>query len=116
MARPRQQSDWNHGLSDAVRAAAASGLSDALLTIAAASDAEVPVDSGTLKSSRSTSRIDLVELRGAVTYSAPYAAIVHEDLTARHERGSAKFLERAMTTHREDALDSIAAKMRRALR
>jgi hypothetical protein len=29
-----------------------------------------------------------------VSYSAPYAVMVHEDLTRHHTNGSAKFLER----------------------
>lgn len=37
-----------------------------------------------------------------VTYSAPYAVFVHEDLTARHPHGgSAKFLETPARQHRD---------------
>ena len=48
-----------------------------------------------------------------VGFTAPYAAIVHEDLTAAHDDGQAKFLERAQ---RELPLAPfVANKIRQAL-
>ena len=47
-----------------------------------------------------------------VGYTAPYAVYVHENLTARHPVGQAKFLEQPAREH----ADEIAAIIMRALR
>ena len=43
---------------------------------------------------------------------APYAVIVHEDLTAHHDVGGAKFLERAMATVSSVFAQKVAQKVR----
>lgn len=58
----------------------------------------VPVDTGALRASGYVTRPTITETRASVEMgfggpAAPYAVIVHEDLTKRHPVGQAKFLE-----------------------
>lgn len=55
-----------------------------------------PVDTGALKNSAWTEVVNTSRGPvGAVFYNASYAVHVHENMTARHETGIAKFLETA---------------------
>lgn len=49
------------------------------------------------------------EKRGV--YSSTYAVIVHEDLDARHSRGEAKFLEKAVNQYAKKYHASLSRKM-----
>lgn len=68
-------------------------LDEEAASVGAESDANVPVDTGELKESR---RIERRGLEASVGYTAPHALAVHEDLTASHDDGKAKFLEDAI--------------------
>lgn len=48
-----------------------------------------------------------------VQYDAEHALYVHEDLTARHTKGQAKFLEEATRQSPRRVVASIAAEMRK---
>lgn len=79
----------------------------------------VPVDSGAL---RETIRVSAPVVSGAgarVVVGAggelPYAVTVHEDLSAPHADGEAKFLERAIQATAGNAANALAAGTRRAL-
>jgi len=70
-------------------------LKDAMEIVAKEADRLVPVDTGALKNSQ--------EIHDdAIVYTAPYGVYVHEDLTARHPHGEAKFLEKAWRNKRSD--------------
>lgn len=76
-----------------------------------------PVDTGSLKSSHTVTRPerrgDRIQVTiGAGGASADYAVYVHEDLSARHVTGQAKFLERAIV---EAAASFVADLMRYSL-
>lgn len=85
-------------IAEAVPDAMAGALFRRAEDISSASDPLVPVDLGTLKNSRfvdppqQSGRTASVRL-GYGGAAAPYAAAVHEDMTARHEVGQAKYLE-----------------------
>lgn len=53
------------------------------------------------------------DLNCEVGYSAAYAVHVHEDLTAYHEEGEAKFLERPARELREDLFRIVVEAMAR---
>lgn len=61
---------------------------------------------------RPAGRIEL-----AVSYDTPYAVRQHEDTSLTHDPGrTAKWLERATNDMRADAVDYVAARLRKALR
>ncbi|MEV7501731.1 hypothetical protein [Streptomyces sp. NPDC093018] len=77
---------------------------------------EVPIAEGTLERSGATS-VDEANLVAGVTYDTPYAARVHEDMSARHSPGrKAKFLEDPANREADAIGELIAAQVRRALR
>ncbi|MET7616961.1 hypothetical protein [Streptomyces sp. NPDC005408] len=117
MSRARTRIRWN---GDAVlknaRAGAVRGLRLGAEHLLAESRTEVPIAEGTLERS-GVATVDEQNLVAGVSYDTPYAARVHEDLTARHSPGrKAKFLEDP--ANREAAVigELIAAQVRRALR
>lgn len=79
-----------------------------------------PVDTGALVG---TGAVQLPKVSGAVAEvefgfggpSASYAVVVHEDLTANHTVGQAKFLEQPMDEAAEGMDDRIAERMNRRL-
>jgi hypothetical protein len=50
--------------------------------------------------------------RVSVGFSAPYAVFVHEDLTAFHSNGVAKFLETPMRTMHQELAGIVGAEVR----
>ena len=80
---------------------------------------EVPVDTGALKASARMVPETGVETKGntvsvAITYGSTaedYAVIVHEDLTAFHPHGKAKYLEGPLIRQLVGISDRIAAKV-----
>lgn len=50
-----------------------------------------------------------------ITYDGPYARRQHEELTWRHDKGQAKFLEQPMNTEKNTALGIVAKEIREAL-
>lgn len=100
----------------AVRAAAADGLMDAVGFLGDESDRTTPIEESTLIRSR-VSSVDRRKLRGAVSYDTVYSRRQHEDLTYRHDEGRrAKFLEAAFKEQGVKALDHVASKVKAVLR
>jgi len=79
--------------------AAASALyQEAELIMTAAKTDYVPVDTGTLRASGFVELPTVTERGATIQFgfggaAAPYAVVVHEDLTKRHTVGQAKYLE-----------------------
>lgn len=79
-----------------------------------------PVDTGALQGSGHVELPD-VDMTGAQVVlgfggaAAPYAIFVHEDLTARHTVGEAKFLEKSVDEARRGMEQRLAADLRREL-
>ena len=76
----------------AVQRGAERGIPEAMEILKGASQQQVPVLTGAL---RDSCAVSAEGLSGSVSYSAPYAVRVHEDLSAHHRTGGAKFLENA---------------------
>lgn len=101
-----------------VRAAAASGLSDAVEFLGEEADRTVPIEEATLAGSmvasvNHPSGGGTGKLRGAVSYDTPYAARQHEELEYRHDEGRrAKWLEATFKEQGTKALEHIAVKVR----
>lgn len=71
----------------------------------------VPVDTGDLQRS---ANVKGEGLRRQFGYNDPIAVIVHEDMTAKHSTGQAKYLETAMNAKRDEVRDAVAAVLRAA--
>jgi hypothetical protein len=76
-----------------------------------------PVDTGFLQSTGTTSP---AELRGnlivkEIGFGAEYAIFVHEDMTAHHEVGQAKYLETAIRQNEERVFAFVAGEVRKVL-
>jgi hypothetical protein len=117
MSRPRGRIRWNgDAVLDRARAGAVRGLQLGAEHLLAESRKEVPIAEGTLERSGAAT-VDEQDLVAGVTYDTPYAARVHEDLTARHSPGrKAKFLEGPLQRENGTITEIIAAQIRRALR
>lgn len=81
----------------------------------------VPVDTGALRNSGHVVPPDMAQPVISVTIgfggpAAPYAAIVHEDLTKRHPVGGAKYLSRPLREAIPRIRAAITAAITRALR
>lgn len=50
-----------------------------------------------------------------ITYDGPYARRQHEELTWRHEKGQAKYLEQPMHTEKPVVMEIVAKEIREAL-
>ncbi len=90
---------------DAVEAAARAVLEQA--------QRNVPVLTGAL---RESGVVKAEGLAATIAFTDPISVIVHEDQTAHHEHGSAKYLEHAMNTQTAKALESAADELRKAFR
>lgn len=88
----RIEARWNWQPAYAARGDARVALKRAADACLARSNAQVPVASGELLRS---GKVTMEEARACISYSRPYAVIVHERLDVRHPRGHAKFLEMA---------------------
>ncbi|MEV0988013.1 hypothetical protein [Streptomyces sp. NPDC049949] len=115
MSRARLR--WNgDAATAAIKQAAARGLLLSAEHVLAASRQRVPIAEGTLERSGATS-VDDATMTAAVSYDTPYAARVHEDMTARHSPGrSAKYVEAVLPETAGEVQALIAAQVRRALR
>lgn len=100
----------------AIVAGGKDGLKDAAELVFEATQREVPVDTGGLKGS---GKVDVDGLHAEITYGEGLpdarAAIIHEKLDIRHDRGSAKYLENPTTASARQAFAAIAAGIRRKL-
>lgn len=92
--------------------AAARGLALAAEYVLQQTNEVVPIEEHTLQESGKAS-IDDNGLTAAVSYDTPYAVVVHEDLTARHDKGRhAKYLEKTMNESGEAVGEIIAKTIR----
>lgn len=97
------------------RKGARRGLFHATEHLLQVSRAHVPIEEGTLERSGVAS-VDDAELVGAVSYDTPYAVKQHEDLTLQHDAGrTAKYLERAFDSERQEVAELIAREVQREL-
>ena len=71
-----------------------------------------PYESGDLAGS-ATVTVDGNE--ATVTFDGPYARRQHEELTWRHEKGQAKYLEQPMHTEKPVVMQMVAKEIREAL-
>lgn len=108
-------------LPDAIERAVAAKLfqrAEAVMTISKSSF--VPVDTGALRGSGHVSLPQIVGGRITVTLgyggpAAPYAVHVHEDMSAHHPVGGAKYLERPMLAEVATLEAALGATIRGAL-
>lgn len=78
--------------------------------------ARTPVETGRLAGSAAVHiEIDGDEVAGAITYDGPYARYQHERLDLRHENGQAKYLESALFSEADTALQIVADHVKRSL-
>lgn len=93
---------------EAIKKRTAQGLYEAAEVIRTDSVEDTPVDEGTLAGSAKTTMNDTFGVPSAiVSYSVDYAVYVHENLTARHKVGKAKFLEGSVTKNSSRVLGII---------
>jgi hypothetical protein len=86
------------------------------LVIAKVSSDRTPVETGELKGSHQVQRpvvnaLDIYVQIDVGGGSIDYALIVHEDLTAYHEVGQAKFLESAINEAKENFAERLAKRV-----
>lgn len=89
-----------------IRKAAGEGLANAAEVVKQAAIELTPIDTGELRNSAGTAQEGL---EAVVYFDAEHAPIVHEDLTAYHVEGQAKFLEVAAEETKETVAKVIAA-------
>lgn len=100
---------------EAVRAALVDGLGDAGRHVRDVSRKRAPTDEGDLAASGSLT-VDAADLRATISYDTPYAVKQHEDLTLKHDDGTAKYLEGPLYEEARTVRKLIAAPVRRVLR
>lgn len=74
-----------------------------------------PIDQGALRGSQTVEREDNSVVMGFGGQAAPYAVIVHEDQTAHHPVGKAKFLEDSFNEKLPDLPEKIADRIKGVL-
>lgn len=94
----------------ALQAGAEDGVYKAAEHVLGVSNEHVPHEEGTLeRSGRVTTDNAWGTPTAAISYDTPYAVVMHEDLTARHDPGrTAKYLENAVNGERTTAGRIIA--------
>lgn len=97
---------------DATAAATPIGAGKAMEHIRAVSVALTPEESGHLIG---TADVQVAGNNASLTFDGPYARRQHEELTWRHEKGQAKYLEQPMNTEKDTALAIVAKEIRDAL-
>jgi hypothetical protein len=106
-------------LAGALREAAAGAIRVEHERIMTTAKRRTPVDTGALRASGHVqpTRVEaggrLVSVGGFGGPAAPYAVVVHEDLTARHPVGQAKFYETSVLEAQRDMAERLAAHIRR---
>lgn len=99
--------DWqpNHDLERKIRDATEAAVKAAANVFLDAAKADTPIETGRMVGSARVVPFGGNEASVLYDNRSAFAAIVHEDLTARHAHGSAKFLEKAMNSQRPKALE-----------
>jgi hypothetical protein len=93
----------------------ADGLNLSAEHVRGVSVARTPIQYGDLRSSQTVVPATESELQSAVVSDLDYAVPVHENLTARHPTGQAKFLESASLESIAEVERIISAAIRRKL-
>lgn len=88
------------------------GAGKAMEHIRGVATALTPEDTGHLIS---TADVQVNGNDATITFDGPYARRQHEELTWRHEKGQAKYLEQPMHTEKDTALGIVAKEIRNAL-
>lgn len=102
-------------VSDKVKSAAITGLTNAAEAVLDRSNQKVPLAEGTLANSATTS-VDASSLTAAVSYDTIYAVRQHEDLSLRHLNGrEAKYLENAIKEMSNEIQRYLAASLKDAI-
>src|SRR5690349_14901921 len=99
----------------AAREAAAEGLTLAAEHVRGVAVPLTPLEYGDLRSGHTVVPATPDGLEAAVTNDVEYAIYVHEDLTARHDDGQAKFLEEAALSSAREVEQIVGAAIRRRL-
>lgn len=116
--------DQVHAALGALALAAPEELAGALYeeaeTIRTESIAQVPVDTGVLKSTAFVNPPETIGTQTFVTIgyggaAKDYAVVQHEDLTLFHDDGNAKFLELPFLAHAKDLGARLAARVKARL-
>jgi hypothetical protein len=117
MANARFKSKVNaEAVADEIRRAAGRGLRNATEHVLAVSNQRVPHEEGSLERS-GAAVVDEEDLRGVVSYDAPYAIVQHENLDYQHKPGrTAKYLELAVREEAEVVKLLIAKPIREVLK
>lgn len=98
----------NHSFRQVLNGALEKGLVLGAEHVLGESNKRVPHEEGTLENSGSVS-YEGGKLRAAVSYDTPYAAVQHEDMTLRHDKGrEAKYLENALNAEKDTVGEIIA--------
>ncbi len=105
-------SSWAENIAKQLNDAITAGLTDGAKVIETAAVARTPRDSGDLAASAGT---DVEDVKASIHFDTPYAAVVHEDLTDRHDDGRSKFLESALIDEADAAVAAVAAGMKRVI-
>ncbi|MFF5228448.1 hypothetical protein [Dactylosporangium sp. NPDC000521] len=107
---------WNGAaISEAVREAAADGVTIAAEHLLGEARPLVPIEEATLERSGAVV-VDRDALAAAVVFDTEYAVRQHEDMTYRHDQGrQAKYLEEPRERERDTMLELFAARVRRAM-
>ncbi|MCZ4557983.1 hypothetical protein O4215_20690 [Rhodococcus maanshanensis] len=104
---------WDDSIADKVEAATEAAVLEAGMALLAHSDADVPLEEGTLMNS---GNVDADGADVTVFYDTPYAAEQHENLDLNHGGGrKAKYLEDATTAFGAEFLEIAAGPLREAL-
>jgi hypothetical protein len=91
-------------------------LYDEMLIIFAASQEQVPVDTGRLRASASVERTSTVgEPSVAIRYGTDYAVPVHDRTEVKHVVGKAKYLSDPFEAAQRGMDERLAKRIRRAL-
>lgn len=98
---------------EGIKGRTADGLLKAGLLVQRRAQEKTPVDTGNLKASASTTPGGTAEKPEAVvSFYAPYAVYVHENLESHHPVGQARFLAAALEESHRDVLAIVAAEAR----
>lgn len=106
--------DIEHAM-NAILGASMEGMADAMEHVLGVATDHVPHEYGDLQNSGKATT-DKDSRMGAVSFDSPYAVRQHEELTWRHNAGrTAKYLENAVNSERDNVAKLIAGAARRKI-
>jgi hypothetical protein len=109
--------DWSYNLdldkvAEAAKVAAPLGAAKGMEHVRGVAAPLTPEETGRLVGSAT---VTVNGDEATITYDGPYARRQHEELTWRHEKGQAKYLEQPMHTEKPVVLEIVANEVRKAL-